>query len=252
MLCSRKFTLTGGISFFSERHGWSCDNVIGFEVILANSTIVHASEHDNSDLFWALRGGGNNFGIVTNVMLQTFEQPRSWYTFQRWDMRTLESVFNRLEALTLRMPENIQMVATTLGWSVQTQQFVITERLVATSPPSLPKLLATRNSKMDLGTPVLEEYVYQKTTLEMAEKMDRMNQEGFFNYFGSITVRSTTDINMKIATIFFEEVDRIKNANGIQIYIVYNPVTVSALTQMRKRGGNALGLDPKDGPLTSM
>ena len=149
------------------------------------------------------------------------------------------------------MPPEVQMVATTLGWSPHLQEFVISERLVSTKPPYLPQTLHIRNAGVDARTAVVEESIYVKTTLEMAQKMDRMNAEGFYNYFGSITVRSQTEINMKIANIFFEEVERIKHAPGLQIYIVYNPVTVPAMKQMRKRGGNPLGLDPSDGPLTS-
>lgn len=219
--------------------------------MLANSTVVHATERTNPDLFWALRGGGNNFGIVTAVVLDTFSQPPSWYTFQRWDMRAMESVFERLEQLTENMPVNIQMIATTLSWSPHVEQFAISERLVATSLPDHPKSLPVRNLGLQGEIPVTEEYIYRKTTLEMAQKMDRMNEAGFFNYFGSITVRSQTAINIKIANIFFDEVDRIKDAEGLQIYIVYNPITVPAMRQMRRRGGNALGLDPESGPLTS-
>ncbi|KAK1749452.1 bifunctional solanapyrone synthase [Echria macrotheca] len=242
--------LGGGISFFSQNHGWSCDNVVSFEVVLANSSIVMASEDSNPHLYWALRGGGNNFGIVTSVVLETFRQPPSWYTFQRWDMRALESVFHRLTQMANNMPPEVQMVATALGWSLHLQEFAISERLVATNPPYLPQTLPVRNGDLKAGTGVLEEYIYVKTTLEMAQKMDRMNAEGFFNYFGSVTIKSQTEIDMKIANIFFEEVESIKNAPGIQIYIVYNPITVPAMKQMRKRGGNALGLNPEDGPLT--
>ncbi|KAK0613275.1 hypothetical protein B0T14DRAFT_437459 [Immersiella caudata] len=242
--------LGGGISFFSQRHGWSCDNVISFEAVLANSTIVQASEHTNPDLFWALKGGGNNFGIVTGAIFETFHQPPSWYTFQRWDMRALESVLHRLTQVAHHMPSEVQMLATTLGWSVHLQEFAISERLVATSPPYLPQTLPVRNAGIGAEATRLEEYIYVKATLEMAQKMDRMNADGFFNYFGSTTVKSGADINMKIASIFFDEVEGIKNAPGIQIYIVYNPITVPAMQQMSKRGGNALGLRPQDGPLT--
>lgn len=166
-------------------------------------------------------------------------------------MRALESVFERLKRLTNSMPANIQMVATTLGWSPNLREFLTSERLVATSLPDLPKTLAIRNAGLQASVPPLEEYIYTKTTLEMAQKMDRMNAEGFYNYFGSTTVRSQADINMRIAQIFFEETESIRDAIGTQVYIVYNPVTVTTMERMRGRGGNALGLNPESGPLTS-
>lgn len=64
----------GGLSFLSSQYGWAANNVVDFEVVLANGTIVHANAKENTDLFGALKGGGNNFGIVTNYRLQTHPQ----------------------------------------------------------------------------------------------------------------------------------------------------------------------------------
>lgn len=143
------------------------------------------------------------------------------------------------------------MVATTLGWSPMLDEFVISERLVAKKLPDLPKYMSIRNSRSLLGVAPLEQYRYAKTSLDMSQKMDRMNRQGYYNYFGSMTFQSGTEINVKIANIFFDQVQLIKDVPGLQIYIVYNPVTEPAMTQMKKRLGNALGLNPDDGPLTS-
>ncbi|KAI9168054.1 Bifunctional solanapyrone synthase [Paramyrothecium foliicola] len=66
------YLLGGGISFFGSRYGWSSNRVANYEVVLANSTIVNANAKENTDLFWALKGGSSNYGIVTRFDLKTF------------------------------------------------------------------------------------------------------------------------------------------------------------------------------------
>jgi hypothetical protein len=57
--------LGGGTGWLTRRFGLSCDNVEGFTLVTADSSVVRANSKENSDLFWALRGGGGNFGVVT-------------------------------------------------------------------------------------------------------------------------------------------------------------------------------------------
>ncbi|RDA86152.1 hypothetical protein CP532_3044 [Ophiocordyceps camponoti-leonardi (nom. inval.)] len=66
------FILGGGLSYLSGQYGLGCDNVLAFECVLANGTIVMASPYKHPDLFFALRGGGNQFAIVTRMLLRTF------------------------------------------------------------------------------------------------------------------------------------------------------------------------------------
>ncbi|KAG1747886.1 FAD-binding domain-containing protein [Suillus paluster] len=70
--------LGGGFSYLTNQHGLAIDNVVSYELILPNGTVTTVTSSSNPDLYFGLRGGFNNFGIVTYFTLKTYPQSQIW------------------------------------------------------------------------------------------------------------------------------------------------------------------------------
>lgn len=95
--------LGGGHSMLQGRHGFAADNLVSARLVLANGSAVTVSEWQNHDLFWALRGAGHNFGVVTSFDLKVFDVPKeSWtmivFTFTQDKLELFFDTWNHLEA----------------------------------------------------------------------------------------------------------------------------------------------------------
>lgn len=99
--------LGGGNTYFSARHGFACDNVVAFEVVLADGRIVNATAAFHADLFWALKGGSNNFGVVTNIRMKALRGGTVWggLTLYPWQVAPL--AVEALTDFTSRVQEDV-------------------------------------------------------------------------------------------------------------------------------------------------
>lgn len=67
------YILGGGSGWLDRKFGLACDNLLSVELVTASGDVVHASETEHPELFWALHGGGGNFGVATSFTLQLYE-----------------------------------------------------------------------------------------------------------------------------------------------------------------------------------
>jgi hypothetical protein len=70
--------LGGGLSYMSTQYGWAASSVLEYEIVFANGTIGHINGQNHPDLFKTLKGGGNNYGVITNYRLQAHRQGLIW------------------------------------------------------------------------------------------------------------------------------------------------------------------------------
>ncbi|KAF4988554.1 hypothetical protein FDECE_14986 [Fusarium decemcellulare] len=94
------FLLGGGFSYYLYRDGVACNSIRGMEVVLANGTIVEVTADRHADLFVALKGGGNNFGIVTRFDMETFETRPIWTWSKEYPESAGESFVGALKRWT--------------------------------------------------------------------------------------------------------------------------------------------------------
>ncbi len=103
-------TLNGGVGRLMRKAGLTCDNVLGLDVVLADGRWVHADADENSDLYWALRGGGGDFGVVTQFEYQLHPLgPIVSGGYIGWTIDQTEDVFSQLADEIYGSPEELQL-----------------------------------------------------------------------------------------------------------------------------------------------
>jgi FAD/FMN-containing dehydrogenase len=101
--------LGGGLSWFGRAHGWVADSVIGFDVVDADGDPRHVTEATDPDLFWALRGGGGDYAIVTALELTLHEAPRLYGGRVLWDGVHTAAVLDVYRDLTRTAPDALTL-----------------------------------------------------------------------------------------------------------------------------------------------
>jgi FAD/FMN-containing dehydrogenase len=101
------YLLRGGVSFYGRQHGLAVNSLRSISIVLADGTEVVVSDDHEPDLFWALRGGGGGFGVVTEVVIDLFPMPAILTGATIWDAKHAAVITSRWARWTEDAPESI-------------------------------------------------------------------------------------------------------------------------------------------------
>jgi len=100
-------TLGGGIGHLARKYGLTIDNLVAVDIVLADGSMVKASESQHEDLFWAVRGGGGNFGVVTSFTFRLCPVHTVMAGPMFWALEDAPEVMRRYEDLITDAPEDL-------------------------------------------------------------------------------------------------------------------------------------------------
>lgn len=255
--------LGGGISHFSNKLGWACDNVASFEVVTASGIIVTASPTSYSDLYWALRGGGNNFGIVTNFKLSAFPLGKMWggqriFTEDKFPA-VLDAIYKFGTTTSSQDTDAAQIVVCFISLHIILNH---KDSNVTQSFGNIAGLGKIAIAQLHYAQPVANASVFDnfkditpvssstdiRTLAELAILMNEGSSDGLRQTQWDVTFRINRDLYTFLIDTFYSLLPAVADASGAFPTISIQSITAGQLKGMQKNGGNALGLNPNKGP----
>ncbi|WP_291993623.1 FAD-binding oxidoreductase [Candidatus Accumulibacter sp. ACC003] len=191
-------TLGGGFGWLSRKHGMSIDNLVAADVVTADGSQVHASESENADLFWGLRGGGGNFGVVSRFEFHLHPVgPNVLSGLIAFPFEQAKTVLTRFARFTETMPDELNVWMVTrkapplpfLPAEVHGTEIVVLALCHAGDPADGEKLIAPLR---DFGT-VLGEHVGVQPYAAWQQAFDPLLTPGARNYWKSHNFTQLSD-----------------------------------------------------------
>ena len=116
-------TLHGGYGWHTRKHGLSLDNIISVDIVTADGKLRKASENENPDLFWAIRGGGGNFGVVTSFEFQLYPiNKKVWLMLTFYPVETARNGLRTFREFMATAPDELSSIA--LLWNAPPEEFI--------------------------------------------------------------------------------------------------------------------------------
>ncbi|GAW01067.1 ATP-dependent DNA helicase [Lentinula edodes] len=135
------FLLGGGIGFLSAEHGFGSDNIQNYEVVLVNGSIINANQKQHSSLYWGLKLGSTNFGVVTRFDMFTFSQGPVWGGSQFFAIKDAPNLLERLVTFTEKLAEDPKgFFGLSLAWNPEAKDYIIWTLQTYLKPEAYPAL----------------------------------------------------------------------------------------------------------------
>ncbi|KAF2870236.1 hypothetical protein BDV95DRAFT_620014 [Massariosphaeria phaeospora] len=258
-VCVGGLLLGGGMHFFVGSRGFACDDIIAYEVVLADGRIVTADAHTHADLFLALKGGSGNFGIVTNFKMQCFVCEKIWGGLRILSKDCVGAAIQALENFTPKVCEDADsglllfiaymVSAEILSLILQPEQrdIVVIEALVQVGAveyaPAYNELLSVP-SVMDMC---------KMTTLKQLVSEYDPVPPGYYNCFNTLSLKNDIRIFTKAADLHNNLVEELKALipdGNFLTECLFQPLPKAFGQRSAERGGNIMGVS--DQPLDSV
>ena len=239
-------TFGGGISYFSARYGFACDNVEEYEVVLASGAITRASPDENKDLFFALRGGGStNFGIVTRFKLAAYKQGNLWGGGKRYSIslnKTILEAFTKY-AVNNAKDDNAHLILPFV-WTKEVGYLSLAYFYYALPTPDPPIYDAFK------ALPSLSSTMRITNVSDVALELGSGSASGKRELFRTFTVRNDAKLFTRLLALCYDKFAPLQPKLDL-ITCAFQAFPANYLRGGRKNGGNALGLDPREAPLVN-
>ncbi|CAG8980501.1 hypothetical protein HYALB_00013102 [Hymenoscyphus albidus] len=229
--------LGSGLSYLSDLYGLACDNVVNFEVVLADGSVVNANSNSNSELFWALRGGSNNFGIVTAMTLYTYPIHQVWGGVKGYTLDEMPALFDAMleyQSLPNKDPyANIMLQGFPTNASIGILLNMVYLKPIET-PPAFAAFYNITTTFDTTKTQTLTEFLSGQASVDIP-RIDTVATS--FKPTAALYKRIQEIITTSSSIKTIKSVTAGSQAFGIQ------PITTSLVEAGRRMGGNALGLE---------
>lgn len=237
----------GGQSLFQASKGWVVDNILRYEIVLADGTAINATQSSHADLFKALKGGNTNFGIVTNVDIAAFDFDVMWggevFLNLTGPETSRSDMLDRLSHATVDFIANnekdldtgLQVVTSYLRNGAQVTDLALTNVANVAKPSSLDQFLSIPNKFLDTTRHTSLATIAHQTSLAVPK--------GFRYVTASVTIKNDYNTLRQIWDLSDATYQGLTDKNKVDWMVSFVPQPRIQESYSASRGGNSLGLD---------